>query len=111
MTPYEQLDLEDVEAKRLQVLRDNCHKLMDSQPYKDVIENGYFTEEAARLCMAKSCDMDDAQMKNIDNMIMGVGGFSNYLQTIMQRGARADQQLSDNEKTRAEFEDEQGGLE
>lgn len=102
----EQLDLEDAEHKKMQIERDNCVKLMHSQPFQDVIEDGYFTTEAARLCMAKSSDLDEVQMKNIDNMIMGVGGLANYLNAVMQRGRQADQRLEENGKTREEIHDE-----
>lgn len=107
MTDLEQLDLEDEEAKRLQIARDNCNKLMDSQPFKDIIEEGYFTKEASRLCMAKSSDLNETQMKNIDNMIMGVGGLANYLQIVIQRGRQADEHLSNNAITRQEILDEE----
>lgn len=107
MNTIEELDFEDEAAKKFQIMRDNCIKLMDSQPFKDVIDKGYFLDEAARLCMAKSSDLSELQMKNIDNMIMGVGGLANYLNMLVQRGNQADQRIADNEITREEVLEEE----
>ena len=52
MTDIEQVEIQIDMANRIRKLRDNCVKLMNSKAFKDVIEEGYFKEEAARLVMA-----------------------------------------------------------
>jgi len=90
-------------AQRIRALRDNCAKLMKSKEFKDVIEEGYFKEEAARLVMAKSSFMNDDQKQLIDNMIYGVGALKNWLESVMRRGDEMDQAIEGHEKTREEL--------
>ncbi len=108
MTQSELLEIEIAEGKKHQVMRDKCVKLLDSKLYKDVIGEGYFKDEAARLCMAKSNpDLNDAQKKNIDNMIAGIGGVHTYLMTLLQRGRQVDQDMESIEETREEIANEE----
>ena len=79
-TELEQVDIQIDTARRLRALRDNCVKLMNSTYYKDVIEEGYFKEEAARLVMAKSAPLPEASLQVIDHMQYGVGALKNFLQ-------------------------------
>ena len=72
MTDIEQVEIQIDMANRIRKLRDNCVKLMNSKAFKDVIEEGYFKEEAARLVMAKSSNLNPDQMRLIDNMICGI---------------------------------------
>ena len=102
-TELEQVDIQIDTARRLRALRDNCVKLMDSKYYKDVIEEGYFKEEAARLVMAKSSNLTPEQMKLIDNMIFGIGAVANYIESVMRRGAEMDQAVGEHEETREEI--------
>jgi hypothetical protein len=103
----EQIEIEIEEMKKMQVARDDCLVLMNSASFKKVIEEGYFKEEAARLCMAKSSGLSDAQQKNIDGMILGIGGLYNYLETLLQRGVQVDNALIESERARAEIDDEE----
>ncbi len=100
MSDLELLEEQIAVTNSVRELRDTCVKLMDSPYFKDVVEEGYFKEEAARLVMAKSAPLDDKQMKLIDNMIYGVGAFQNYLHGIMRRGAGADDAIADQESER-----------
>ncbi len=49
MTDLEQVQIQIETAEKIRKLRDNCVKLMDNIYFKDVIEEAYFKEEAARL--------------------------------------------------------------
>ena len=57
MTDLEQVEIQIDMANKLRALRDNCVKLTASETWKDVIDTGYFKEEAARLVMAKSSNL------------------------------------------------------
>ena len=80
-TELEQVEIQIDAAQRMRELRDNCVKLMDSKYFKEVIDEGYFKEEAARLVMAKSSNLNADQMKLIDNMQYGIGALANFLES------------------------------
>ena len=103
MTDLEEVEIQIDVANKIRSLRDNCAKLMKNRAFKDVIEEGYFKEEAARLGMAKSAPLTDEQQKNIDGMIIGIGALSNYLNMVMRRGAEMDAALGEHEQTREEI--------
>jgi len=103
MTDIEQVEIQIDMANRIRKLRDNCVKLMNSKAFKDVIEEGYFKEEAARLVMAKSSNLNPDQMRLIDNMICGIGALSNWFESVMRRGAEMDQAIGEHEQTREEI--------
>jgi hypothetical protein len=95
MTDLEQVEIQIDMAQKLRKMRDNCVKLTASEPWKDIIGEGYFKEEAARLVMAKSSHLTPEQMQLIDNMQYGIGALANYIESVMRRGAEMDQtQLS-----------------
>ena len=102
-TELEQVEIQIDAAQRMRKLRDHCVKLMDSKYYKDVIEEGYFKEEAARLVMAKSSNLNADQMKLIDNMQYGIGALANFLESVMRRGAEMDTAIGEHEQTREEL--------
>ena len=103
MTDLEQVEIQIDMAQKLRKLRDNCVKLTASETWKDVIDTGYFKEEAARLVMAKSSNLTPEQMKLIDNMIFGIGAVANYIESVMRRGAEMDQAIGEHEETREEI--------
>tara|TARA_B100000749_G_C18288521_1_gene407427 strand:- start:93 stop:425 length:333 start_codon:yes stop_codon:yes gene_type:complete len=103
MTDLEQVEIQIEMADKLRKMRDNCVKLTASEPFKDIITEGYFKEEAARLVMAKSSALNPEQMKLIDNMIFGVGALANYIESVMRRGAEMDQAIGEHEETREEI--------
>ena len=103
MTDLEQVEIQIDMANKLRKMRDTCVKLTASEPWKDVIDAGYFKEEAARLVMAKSASLTPEQMKIIDNMQYGIGALANYIESVMRRGAEMDQALNEHEETREEI--------
>ena len=103
MTDLEQVEIQIDMANRLRKMRDNCVKLTANKTWKDIIDDGYFKEEAARLVMAKSAALNPEQMKLIDNMIFGIGALANYIESVMRRGAEMDQAIGEHEETREEI--------
>ena len=103
MTDLEQVEIQIDMAHKLRKMRDNCVKLTASEPWKDIIDTGYFKEEAARLVMAKSSNLTPEQMQLIDNMQYGIGALANFIESVMRRGAEMDQALSEHEETREEI--------
>jgi len=103
MTDLEQVEIQIEVANTMRKLRDNAIKLMDNKLFKDVIGEGYFKEEAARLVMAKSASLAPEHEKLIDNMIYGVGALNNYLDAIVERGRQMDAAIGEHEETRDEI--------
>ena len=103
MTDLEQVEIQIDMAHKLRKMRDNCVKLTASEPWKDIIDTGYFKEEAARLVMAKSSNLTPEQMQLIDNMQYGIGALANYIESVMRRGAEMDQAIGEHEETREEI--------
>ena len=79
ITYLEQVEIQIDMANKLRKLRDNCVKLTANEAWKDVIDTGYFKEEAARLVMAKSSNLNAEQMELIDRMQYGIVALSNYI--------------------------------
>ena len=103
MTDLEQVEIQIDMAHKLRKMRDNCVKLTASEAWKDIIDTGYFKEEAARLVMAKSSNLTPEQMQLIDNMQYGIGALANYIESVMRRGAEMDQAIDEHEETREEI--------
>ena len=103
MTDLEQVEIQIDMAHKLRKMRDNCVKLTASESWKDIIDTGYFKEEAARLVMAKSSNLTPEQMQLIDNMQYGIGALANYIESVMRRGAEMDQAIGEHEETREEI--------
>ena len=103
MKEIEQVEIQIEMANKLRKMRDTCVKLTNSESFKDVITEGYFKEEAARLVMAKSSNLSSEQMKLIDNMQYGIGALANYIESVMRRGAEMDQAIGEHEQTREEI--------
>jgi len=103
MKEIEQVEIQIEMAQKLRKMRDNCVKLTASEPFKDVITEGYFKEEAARLVMAKSSHLNADQLKLIDNMQYGIGALANFIESVMRRGAEMDQAIGEHEETRDEI--------
>jgi hypothetical protein len=103
MKEIEQVEIQIEMAQKLRKMRDNCVKLTASESFKDVITEGYFKEEAARLVMAKSSGLNADQLKLIDNMQYGIGALANFIESVMRRGAEMDQAIGEHEQTREEI--------
>ena len=103
MNDLEQVEIQIEMATRIRKLRDNCVKLIETPLWKDVIDEGYFKEEAARLVMAKSSNMNADQKQLIDNMIYGVGALANWLESVIRRGSEMDQAIGEHEETREDL--------
>ena len=103
MNDLEQVEIQIEMATRIRKLRDNCVKLIETPLWKDVIDEGYFKEEAARLVMAKSSNMNADQKQLIDNKIYGVGALANWLESVIRRGSEMDQAIGEHEETREDL--------
>jgi hypothetical protein len=93
----ENLEANMVEAKHFVDIKNSFEKLSRNRDFKKVITEYYFKEEAARLVMAKSSSLNDEQQKLIDKMIYGVGSLAKFFDSVVARGAQAEQSLAEDE--------------
>lgn len=83
-------------------------RLIKNKDFKKVVLDGYFEKEAVRLVLLKSdpnWQSAEAQ-KDIENQMIAIGGFRNYLNTINQLGQMAANALADDEATLSELRGE-----
>ena len=98
-----QLDANIAEAKHFIDIKKSVERLFKNRDFKKVILEFYFKEEAARLVMAKSSNLNEEQKKLIDCMIYGIGALSNFFDSVHQRGIQAEQALQDDEDAKTEI--------
>ena len=104
MTQEEQLDSLEFsmdEAKHFISVKNSMLKLQNNRDFKKVITEYYFKEEAARLVMAKSSNLTEEQQMVIDKMIYGIGSLAKFFDSVLSRGVQSEQQLADDEETKA----------
>lgn len=87
--------------KRMHTLQ----RLLDSNDWKEIVEDGYFFDEASRLVILKADPgmLGKKEQKQIDIAINAIGPFRQYLRTIMQFGMMAERAIEADEQTREEL--------
>ena len=98
-----QLEANIAEAKHFIDIKKSVERLFRNRDFKKVILEYYFKEEAARLVMAKSSNLNEEQKKLIDCMIYGIGALSNFFDSVHQRGIQAEQALQEDEDAKTEI--------
>ena len=101
----QQVEISIEAAEKKVNLRDSLYKLLDNDGFKEVVGDGYFKEEASRLVTNKANPglQDEDSQKFIDNSIIAIGYFQQYLQNIEQMGNMAEKSLEDDKETRQEL--------
>ena len=105
MNDIEQIEITLEEARGKVNSMEAVGRLLANKDFKHVIDNGYFFTEAARLVMLKadpSMGSPEAQ-RQVDNQIMAVGTFRQYLSTIIAMGRTAEMSIAADEETREEL--------
>ena len=97
----EVLEANMAESKHFVDVKDSMVKLQKNRDFKKVITEYYFKEEAARLVMAKSSNLNVEQQLLVDKMIYGVGSLAKFLDSVISRGTQAEQALAEDEDTKA----------
>ena len=87
--------------------------LMGTATWKELIEEGYFRDEASRLVLLKADPSmtGDKEQAEIDKAISAIGPFRQYLRVIMQLGMMAERAVVADEQTRAELLEEEANEE
>jgi hypothetical protein len=103
LSDEQQIEIDLNDAKKAVKRRDLVKSLQNTKAYKELIEEGYFVQEAARLARAVSNPMlKDDQRQAIMSDMTGIGAFLRYLQTIVVRGNVAESEIERHELALAE---------
>jgi hypothetical protein len=81
-------------------------RLSENKDFKKVIHDDYFVNYAARLVLLKSDPStmeSERQQKDVDNSIIAVGYFRQYLSSLIQLGRRAEMEILEAEHTKEEI--------
>jgi len=104
MTNNEQ-DVQTIElniesAKATVERRDAFLKLAKNKEFKEIIETGYFEDEAIRLVGALSSPAlaDDVSQSEMQKDMIGVGRLRQYFYAIVQQGNAAEGAIASDEK-------------
>jgi competence CoiA-like predicted nuclease len=97
----EVLESNMIESQHFVDVKNSMVKLQNNKEFKKVITEYYFKEEAARLVMAKSSNLNEEQQLVIDKMIYGIGSLAKFFDSVLSRGVQSEQQLAEDEETKA----------
>jgi hypothetical protein len=105
-----QVEVTIEQAKEVIALRDALDRLIKKKEFKQIIDIGYFQDEAARLVIARANPglQGEAQQRALNNQITAVGEFRQYLAGIYQMGNEAEQSLAAHQEVLAELYAEDG---
>lgn len=84
-------------------------RLLDNSDFIRIVDDGYFRDEAARLCNVKADPEfdDDKSQANILRNINAIAPFKMYLRTILQFGDMAERAMKADEQTREDLLEEE----
>lgn len=106
MNDIQQAELSLQEAKRLVGLKEQALRLSQNKDFQDLILNGYFVDEAARLTHL----LGDAALPDHQSYVLqdlhGIASFKRYMSKIVQLGVIAENEITVVEQTLDELRSE-----
>ena len=104
-----QLEVSMEDARETVDRADALRRLLDNADFIRIVDEGYFRDEAARLCNVKADpEFDDERAQaNILRNINAIAPFKMYLRTILQFGDMAAQALVADQQTREDILEEE----
>lgn len=104
-TEIEQIEMSIQQAKEAKDMMEAVMRLSDNKDFKKVIHDDYFEKYAARLVLLKSDPsmQDERQQRDVDNSIIAVGYFRQYLSSLIQLGRQAEREILDAEQAKEEI--------
>lgn len=104
----EQIELTIEEASKMARIGEKALALSTNKLFKEIVMDGYFVQEAARLALLSS---DPNIPENVRTYILrdmnGPGAFKRYLQTLVQMGNQARREVEESRETLQELMDEE----
>lgn len=101
----EQIEVSISEARKTVNKMEALLRLLDNKDFLEVIEDGYFKDEASRIVLLKADPemQEDKYQNQLDNSIIAIGTLRQYFRSIMQLGRMAERSIKDDETTREEL--------
>jgi hypothetical protein len=92
-------------AKKFVEAGDALERLQANKDFKEIIMNGYFSNEAVRLVHLKADESFQTaeRQKSILTQIDAIGSLNQYFQTIFHKAAMAKKAIEADEETRDEI--------
>lgn len=104
-----QVELTKQQAEKIIDLGDKARELAHNPIFKELVLDGYFMNEAARLAHLSSDPiLNDKQREDTIRDIQGIGSFKRYLRTITMMADNARVELENSIETLAELRSEEG---
>lgn len=104
MSQIQEVELSIEQAKKVIAIGDKALKLADNKLFKELVLDGYFVDEAARLAhLSADLTLTPEQRADIFVMIQGIGFFKAYLSMLVRRGDMASRELRESEQTLTEL--------
>jgi len=103
----EQIEISIEQAKEKIAKTEALGRLMESQDWKDVIEDGYFVQEASNVVLLKATPgfAEEDKQKQLNRQIIAIGAFRQYLSSIFQIGGMAQKSIEEYEQMKTEILD------
>jgi len=108
----QEIEIHIDDAKKDVEFANRLDRLRKNKDFIAIVEKGFFRDEAERVCALKASPhiQGDDEQAQIDNIIVSIGGFRQYLRTINQLRTMALQAIAADEQTRDELLIEQLGV-
>jgi len=105
VSDLEQVELSIEEAQKNIDRMEALERLRKNRDFKLLVEEGYLQDEAARVVLAKAEPglQGPEQQVMLENMIIAVGYFRQYLNKIYQFGSHSKRAMSEHQDTREEL--------
>jgi len=105
-----EVELTRTEAQKIVEMGNKARDLAKNPLFKELILDGYFMNEAARLAHLSSDPMiNETQREQVQRDIFGIGGLKRYLRTITMMADNAQSELESSIETLEELRSEEVG--
>lgn len=92
------------QAESIVKTRDQIQKLFNNKLFKEIIVEGYFKDEAARLAsIYNSPQLDEKQNKEVHDQFAAIGSLRRYLNIKVMMGDSAETELADHKQVQEEL--------
>ena len=93
-----------IEAQKAVTRRDKMVKLVNGKLFDEIIQDGYFRDEAARLATALTNPsmQDDIDQRNLIEMTKAIGHIQNWILNVTREGNTAEMQIEEWKKEEIE---------
>jgi hypothetical protein len=108
MSQIEEVEIGIEQARAMVSKAESLAALVKNKDFKEVISEGYLKAEAVRLVLLKAdpATLSAEMQASINDGIVAIGHFNQYLNTVKAIGSMAVKSLGEYEDLRAELLDE-----